>query len=516
MKKYLLSLGLLLGGGALNSCESFLDENTDPNSPSAATPNLLLPNIIAQGFQTQMFTALRTPFITQYVVSRTANSGGNDQYYFTNAQSTNTFNYTYFYSGSNIPGMIQAAQAEGSPYYVGTGKIMMALLLSHATDMLGDIPYSEAFRGAQNYTPKYDAQEQIYATIFQLLREGAVQLKRPATDNSRPLYSTAPSISGDILYQGNTQKWVKLAYALRARQLQHLTKKSSYSAAAVLAACDSAFTSSADDAQLNFQTAVAPLTGTTNIFGTTRANFGTATFASNFVKYVNGNGTFPGVPDPRGPIMTSAATVGTAGIDPGRGGGVAVTSTGGVTDFYSSWYARDLGYFEVITYHELKFIEAEAAFKAGNIGRAFAAYREGIRAHMAKVGQGGSNASPAVTFPVITPTQIDNYLASAAAAQTPATLTIRNIMEQKYIAMFLNPESWSDLRRYDFSTQIYVNLVYPTYPANVPQASQPLKGQFPRRLLPGLTEVQYNPGEIARIGANDPDYVTRPLWWDMP
>jgi hypothetical protein len=203
-------------------------------------------------------------------------------------------------------------------------------------------------------------------------------------------------------------------------------------------------------------------------------------------------------------------------VDPGRGGGPATTATGGVTDFYSSWYARDLGYFEVITYHELKFIEAEAAFKAGNLTRAFTAYREGIRAHMAKVGQGGSNASPAVTFPVITPTQIDNYLASAAVAQSPATLTIRNIMEQKYIAMFLNPESWSDLRRYDFSNQIYVNLVYPTYPANVPQGSQPLKGQFPRRLLPGLTEVQYNPGEVARLGANDPDYLTRPLWWDMP
>ncbi|MFC7668143.1 hypothetical protein ACFQT0_12675 [Hymenobacter humi] len=41
-----------------------------------------------------MFTALRTPFLAQYVVSRTANNLGNDQYYLTNGNSTNTFNYS--------------------------------------------------------------------------------------------------------------------------------------------------------------------------------------------------------------------------------------------------------------------------------------------------------------------------------------------------------------------------------------------------------------------------------------
>ena len=172
MKKYLLFLGLLSTSAALTSCEKFLDVNNNPNNPTTTTPNFLLPNIISNGIQTQMFTALRTPFITQYVVSRTANSGTNDQYIFTNAQSTNTFNYSYFQSGGNIPPMIAAAQAEGSPYYVGAGKIMMALILSHATDMLGDIPYREAFQGEKNFTPAYDPQEQLYGDIQQLLDEG--------------------------------------------------------------------------------------------------------------------------------------------------------------------------------------------------------------------------------------------------------------------------------------------------------------------------------------------------------
>ena len=524
MKKYLLFLGLLGATSVLTACEKYLDVNTNPNNPVATTPNYLLPSIISNGIQTQMFTALRTPYITQYVVSRTANSGGNDQYYFTNAQSTNTFNYSYFQSGGNIPPMIAAAQAEGSVYYVGAGKIMQALILAHATDMLGDVPYTEAYQGSSNYTPKYDSQQQIYATINQLCDEGVVEMQKPASANFRPFYSTSPSESGDILYKGNPDRWIRLAYALKARQAQHLTKKQSYDPNAVLALCDKAFTSSSDDAQINFQTAVLPLTNTTNIFGPTRANFGSATFSSNVVKYLNGT-TFPGVTDPRWGILVPTTST---GVDPGVG--TAATTTGinvtpgsnpAVTDFYGSWYARDLGYFEVITYHELKFIEAEAAYRAGNRQRAFDALRTGIRAHMTKVGAGGTYAPPTVAFPTITAAQIAAYLASAAVPQTPAAVTPRSIMEQKYLAMFLNPDSWSDLRRYDFDPTVYVNFVYPTRANPVLAAGTTSLTKYPRRLLPGATEVQYNPNAIAKLfsdagATTNDDYVTKPLWFDMP
>ncbi|WP_400194019.1 SusD/RagB family nutrient-binding outer membrane lipoprotein [Hymenobacter sp. B81] len=525
MKKYLLALGLLLSGGVLSSCEKFLDVNTDPNNPITATPNFLLPGAISQAIQQQMFTSLVTPYITQNLVRRPPQASS-DQFYLTNGNSTNTFNYFYFYSAGNARTAIESAQREGSPYYVGASKIVLAMGLAHATDMLGDVPYSEAFLGAGNYTPKYDPQQQIYQTVNQLLDEGIVELSKPASANLRPLYVTAPSISGDILYRGNTEKWIRLANSLKARQLNHLTKKATYNPQDVLALVDKGFKETADDAQLQFEVAAAPLTGTTNIFGTTRANFAsaafTATFSTNLIKYLNGNApnaTYPGVVDPRFPIM---ATANSTGGDPGVGGGTPVSAaTGNATDFYSSWYARDLGYFEVITFHELKFIEAEAAFRAGNRTRALAAYRDGIRAHMRKIGVGGSNAVPAVTFPVITTAQIDAYLASSAVAQNEGELDLKRIMEQKYIAMFLNPESWSDLRRFDFDPTIYVNLRYPTN-ANPALRDKPdYKDRWPRRMAPGLTEVQYNPQNvnavIAATGAiSSDDYLGKPMWWDQP
>ncbi|WP_426490778.1 SusD/RagB family nutrient-binding outer membrane lipoprotein [Hymenobacter sp. 102] len=522
MKKYILLLGLAVSSGVLTSCDKFFDVNTDPNNPVTSTPNFLLPGIISQGVQTQMFTSLVTPYLTQYLVRKSA-IGGSDQFLLTNANSTNTFNYSYFYSGGTIPTLTKAAEQEGSPYYIGAAKIIQAMLLAHATDMLGDIPYSEAYQGAANYTPKYDSQEQIYATINMLCDEGIALMQKPSSENFRPLYVTSPSISGDILFQGNTQKWIKFANGLKARQLNHLTKKSSYDPAKVLALVDQSMTSSADDAQLQYQVAVAPLTGTTSIFGTTRNNFSTATFSTNLIKYLNGNAAgaaYPGVVDPR---LTIMATAGSPGADPGVGTTSAAATVNGFTDFYSSWYARDLGYFEVMSYHEIKFIEAEAAFRAGNLNRALTAYREGIRAHIAKIGVGGNNSVPPVSFPLISGAQIETYLNSAAVAQNTSELTLKRIMEQKYIALFLNPESWADLRRLDYDPTIYPNLRYPTGTnINSTLATKPdFKDRWPRRMLPGATEVLYNPQAVAKLFADamatsNDDYIGKPLWWDRP
>ncbi|MCC3157545.1 SusD/RagB family nutrient-binding outer membrane lipoprotein [Hymenobacter sp. 15J16-1T3B] len=514
MKKYLLFLGLALGGGVLTSCDKFFDVNNDPNNPTTSSPNFLLPGIISQGIQTQMFTSLTTTYLTQYTVRKSAISS-TDQFYLSNANSTNTFNYTYFYSAGNIPTMNEAAEKEGSPVYIGAGKIIYAMDLAHCTDMLGDIPYTEAFQGGQNYTPKYDSQESIYAAINQLCDEGIAIMQRPASESFRPLYISSPSVSGDILFKGDRTKWIKFAKGLKARQLNHLSKKSTYNPQLILQLVSESMSSSADDAQLQYETAVAPLTGTTSIFGPTRNNYSASTFSTNIIKYLNGNvagAAFPGVTDPRLPIM--ATTIST-GVDPGVTN-TAGNTLNGATDFYSSWYARELGYFEVLTYHELQFIKAEAAFRSGDLNTAFTAYKEGISAHMKKIGVGGTNANPAVTFPTITQAQINDYLASAAVAQSASQLTLKHIMEQKYIAMFLNPESWSDLRRMDFSPTIYPNLKYPAGAYSALATKPDPKDRWPRRMLPGATEALYNPQEVAKLGANDADYISRPLWWDMP
>ncbi|MCG7860549.1 SusD/RagB family nutrient-binding outer membrane lipoprotein, partial [Flavihumibacter sediminis] len=52
----------------------------------------------------------------------------------------------------------------------------------------------------------------------------------------------------------------------------------------------------------------------------------------------------------------------------------------------NGYYSRGNAPLALVTYAEMKFIEAEAAFRADNKPRAYAAYLAGIAAHMNKMG----------------------------------------------------------------------------------------------------------------------------------
>src|SRR5690606_34401452 len=72
----------------------------------------------------------------------------------------------------------------------------------NVTDRWGDVPYTEALRGAEDFTPAYDTQESIYNALFALLKE--------AND-----MAPEPTLQGDIVYGGDMTKWKKLANTIR-------------------------------------------------------------------------------------------------------------------------------------------------------------------------------------------------------------------------------------------------------------------------------------------------------------
>jgi hypothetical protein len=150
----------------------------------------------------------------------------------------------------------------------------------------------------------------------------------------------------------------------------------------------------------------------------------------------------------------------------------------------------------------MRFIEAEAAFRANNRDRAFTAFKAGITAHMSKLGVAAASR--------------DAYLASVAVPQTATALTLAHIMQQKYIALFLHHETWVDMRRMDYSTTIYPNFTPPIDP------NTQLMGAYPRRFLPGSAEVLYNRKNAyleldpAGVPVSDATWITTPMWWDKP
>jgi hypothetical protein len=137
----------------------------------------------------------------------------------------------------------------------------------------------------------------------------------------------------------------------------------------------------------------------------------------------------------------------------------------------------------IATYSEIKFIEAEAAFRSNDKPKAYAAYQEGIKANMDRVGVSVANR--------------DAYINNMAVSVGAANLTLALIFKEKYVAMFLHPEAWVDARRFDYAYKDF------TLPQNAALT------QFIRRSA-------YPVVETSRNGANVPaaTLATR-LWWDQ-
>ncbi len=63
-------------------------------------------------------------------------------------------------------------------------------------------------------------------------------------------------------------------------------------------------------------------------------------------------------------------------------------------------------------------------------------------------------------------------------------------MKEKYIATFLNPDAWTDVRRYQYNSAIYQGM---SKPVNYNEA---LGGEFIRRVLYPTDEVNRNGAEV--------------------
>ena len=171
--------------------------------------------------------------------------------------------------------------------------------------------------------------------------------------------------------------------------------------------------------------------------------------------------------------------------------------------------------------------------RKGDNGNALTAYKDGIRAHLdmmqAKLTewQAGGYAATNPDMAPMDPAAISAYLTSDAVSQTAGSLTMADIMLQKYIAMGCSIENWNDMRRFNFSAGNVggFGVVYPGYQRGpLFTGSAQLKGGSPtnvnywmrRWALPPVYEIQYNSINTLALNphAADPDIWGMPVWWD--
>ncbi len=512
---------VILSGG----CSNWLDVNTNPNGPQSVSAILYLPPMLHWLVTSPQFDGRFVGRYTQQWTLPGTSLSTWDRMGYDPASDNGAQQWrdVYWSLGQNLIDMNAKAQAEQRWDLLGVGLVLKAWGWQVLTDLHGEIIIKEAFDESRT-TFDYDTQDYAYQEVRRLLDSAIVLLRH--TDGAVDASYLA---KGDHIYNGDRTKWLKLAWGLKARMLNHFSNKAGYDPAAVIAAVDSSFASNADDALLTY-----PATSLDfqdyNFWGRTRNNI-TPYRQTLFALHLLDGTAFGGRADPRLTRMLSPALDGQyRGLDPNRTGFGALTDTmqqpnnffgyrgtGGLNQPGRYLFA-DRAKIPVITYAELQFIKAEAALKLGDQARALSAYKNGIIAHFAFVNARNldDNQSPAQ----ISAAARDSFLADTNIVPTTGPLTLSHVMSQKYIALWGwgHNEIWMDMRRYHYTDvdsvsglQKFRGFAPPTtlYPDN--------GGLVVQRIRPRYnSEYVWNQPGLSAIGALAANYHTKPLWITQP
>src|SRR6476620_1872313 len=166
-------LGLAAGVALLTAtgCKKFLDVNKNPNLPTTATDNLLLPSTqaaiaMAVGNNLQVIGSLYSQYWTQNPSSSQYKTI--EQYNPEPASFDRVWGILY----NDALQDIKLLEQSRNPNYVGIALIEKAYAFQLLTDAFGDIPLKEALEGNQVLSPHYSPQAEVYDSIFSWAKRG--------------------------------------------------------------------------------------------------------------------------------------------------------------------------------------------------------------------------------------------------------------------------------------------------------------------------------------------------------
>ena len=205
--------GLLLG---TPGCKDFYDVNVDPIHPTKAELAQLLP-VTQTGMATYLgFSIAGVGQATSALMQQLSNGRGIGTYQQDGDSFGNQWTGLYTDVLANNEQVIVQGSAEQRWAYVGIAQLQKAYVVSELVDMFGDVPYSQALKGAQNPAPRYDKDADIYngnaalgiQSLFSLIDEGIANLARPGG---------AVQGSADLIYGGALGKWARFGRTLKLK-----------------------------------------------------------------------------------------------------------------------------------------------------------------------------------------------------------------------------------------------------------------------------------------------------------
>lgn len=528
---FLLFLILCLG-----SCSDFLDVNINPDKAITVTAEKELPVIIFYGAQLNYDHAEYGNYLTQ-----TFTTGGRSQtgayayksgWEFLSMNRHPQWRRHYYDLGVNINEMNKVAEREKSYNFILIGRTIRLMSTLFTTDAFGDMPLSQSYTSV---APKYDTQEQIYEWMQTEANDLIASYNNKELTEAKTNKTINKSI--DRIYEGDLAKWKSFTYALKARIL--LRKLPNWDNTPVN--CQTII-DAVDSALVNWQEPNYNYDGGS---GEKNSPWGAAQPAINawesrknemdksiptkfLMKDMMGVYDVPSIftigyaEDPRMEKLMTARVGPTNDpsnkfryLDANIGMGVSYKETN-FPDLFTSIFTKNTGFVSLMLTEELRLIKAEALYWKGSKQEALnemtAAVDLNLARHAAKASYVTRFKNMAKYFPTL------------------SNFNIGHIMRHKYICMYLQPEQWNDMRRYNYSNNtngytyegiaIYPGLkrpynLYEPYWTNEKNADGSVKEIWIQRLnYDPETEEKYNKAELDRLGAfRNADWLKKPMIW---
>lgn len=386
LKKLINVLIIFIITLSLFSCEDFFtDNNADPNSPSDVPISAALPAI--ELTIVDNYGGLWSNFGNMFVQQV---EGVERQWESFNKYDIQPvrFNGSWTQMYENVLVELREVNVKaadgGFNHYLGVSKVIEAYFLMMTTDVFGDMPYTEAGLGDEFNNPVYEDQATVIMPAIKKLLDDALVLF------DGPSGPVTPG-SDDVLYGGDIDSWKLAVHGMLARYYIRLGD-----AANALAEAKQSFSSSADN------------------FGYSYPGAGNDSPWYGFNDVRQGDIEFH--PTMRGILTGLNDTDRLAVMDqPFDGSNTYLTADQRVN---------------LITYREMQFLIAETSTDPAE---QYTAYLNGIKASFEDLG--------------LSDAQYNSYIGQAAVGVGQGNLTLQDIMIQKYIALFVQPEAFIDWRR---------------------------------------------------------------------
>jgi len=556
MNKYKVIILSLLISFMGASCEDWLYDNVNEDAAHEVLPQQVLPVVLFYSAQLQFDHAEYGAYLTQ-----TLTTGGRNQ--------TSSFAYKsgwgdfltmnrhpqwrrHFYDiGVNAKEIIDEAHEAQAWNLELIGRTLRLMSTQMTTDLFGDMPRSEAY---ESNSPHYDTQESIYEWMNQEIEELIGMYEDPTYTEAATNIPIDQSI--DRVFAGDLNKWKHYTYALKARLLLRKLPNWENNAAtcqAIITAVNRAL-EGWEDVLYRFDGG----NGAQNspwgeAFGSTeqgglgwegRGNMlnsavPTKYFMENILGVFESHNNLKGwAEDPRilafmsarpGPSGTSDSGTEMRYLDTNIGMDVSYKVDNYPTLFPEvdgkkvSVYTQNTGYVPLFLEEELLLIKAEATYWSGDKPTARSLTMQAAEINFDRFNLSSIYGSSYTRYR-------NNYLGNETGTGNYVTtyfpadgFNIGHIMRQKYVCLYLQPEQWTDMRRYNYSCEEngiqYDNTyVYPGLkrPNNIYKAHW---GDDPKAWINRInydpeTEEKYNKAELERLGAyKNYQWLRKPMIW---